>query len=554
MNNIIPFNRNGQLYLPLDLPITFDFSPECYALLQLFDDLDYSKFENKLSNIGRPNALSAKTMMEIILYARLTNHYSCRSMRFLQNDVCALWLLDGKSLPDHSTFSRFIDRHKEDINNLYYQMVLKLYDLGEISGETIFQDGTKVESVANKYTFVWRKAITKNMIKCFAHLEKIHKEFISMYPYTACPEIITEDNAFEVMILIRRILRDIFNGIDGAKHGKGIRTTKEEKIFRKIELYLEKWINYIDSSDIFKEENNPTNRNSYSKTDRDATFMRVKEDHMRNAQLKPAYNIQNLVDSNYIVSTYCSADRNDFHTCVPALEKLKKNIPLDYKNYCADAGYDCKENYEYLENNDIEYFIKPARYEQDKKRKNKNDPSRRSNMEYHENIDAYECTQGRYLSRRVDLEEKRNETIINRGNVPKPEQRIYQSFTGCKTCPVREECMKSAATRYDFKTLRVDTQLDIYRENAKNNIESDKGKLLRLNRSIQAEGSFALLKDGLTLRRFRVMGYKSVETEWMLFCMSANIVRFRNRLAQGKIGTPFEYQCDLEAEEIPRAI
>lgn len=554
MNNTIPFNRNGQLFLPLDLPITFDFSPECYAMLQLFDDLDYSKFENKISNMGRPNSLSAKTMIELILYARLTNHYSCRSMRFLQNDVCALWLLDGKRLPDHSTFSRFIDKYKEEIENLFYQMVLKLYDLGEISGETIYQDGTKVESVANKYTFVWRKTISKNMVKCFVHLENIHKEFISMYPYTNCPKIITEDNAFEVMIFIRRLLRDMFNGIDEAKHGRGIKSTKEEKLFRNIELYLGKWINYIDSTDVFEEKNNPTNRNSYSKTDRDATFMRVKEDHMRNAQLKPAYNIQNLVDSNYIVSTYCSANRTDFHTLVPAYEKLERKTPLRYENYCADAGYDCKENHEYLDKKGIVNFIKPARYEQDKKRKNKNDPSRRSNMKYHENIDAYECTQGRYLSRRVDLEEERNKNIIKRGNIPKLEQRIYQAFTGCKTCPLRKECMKSAATKYNFKTLRVDTQLDIYRANAKENIESDKGKLLRLNRSIQAEGSFALLKDGLTLRRFRVMGYKSVETEWLLFCMSANTVRFRNRLAQGKIGIPFEYQWDLEAEEIPRAI
>jgi len=114
--------------------------------------------------------------------------------------------------------------------------------------------------------------------------------------------------------------------------------------------------------------------------------------------------------------------------------------------------------------------------------------------------------------------------------------------------------MKASATKHEFKTLRVDTQLDIYKANAKNNIESDKGKLIRLNRSIQAEESFALFKDGLTLKCFRVMGYKSVETEWMLFCMSASIVRFRNRLAQGKIGTPFEYLCDLDPEEIPRAI
>ena len=523
-------------------------------MLQVFDDLNYSKFENKLSTMGRPNALSAKTMMELILYARLTNHYSCRSMRFLQNDVCALWLLDGKRLPDHSTFSRFIDKYKEEIEDLFYQMVLKLYNLGEISGETIYQDGTKVESVANKYTFVWRKAITKNMVKCFAHLEKIHKEFICLYPYTDCPLVITEENALEIMLLIRRLLREEFNGIDKARYGRGIRASKEEKLFRKVEQYLEKWINYIDSSDVFKDENNPTNRNSYSKTDRDATFMRIKEDHMRNAQLKPAYNIQNLVDSNYIVSTYCSADRNDFHTLVPSYEKLEKKTSLRYENFCADAGYDCKENHDYLYKKGIDNFIKPAKYEQDKKRKNRNDPSRRSNMAYHEDIDAYECTRGHLITRREDLEEKRNESIIRRGNIPKLEQRIYQASTSCKTCPVRKNCMKTSASKYEFKTLRVDTQLDIYRANAKNNIESDKGKLIRLNRSIQAEGSFALLKDGLTLRRFRVMGYKSVETEWMLFCMSANIVRFRNRLAQGKIGTPFEYQCDLEAEEIPRAI
>ena len=554
MNNTIPFTRNGQLYLPLDLPIEFDFSPECYSLLQLLDNLDYSKFEENQSSLGRPNALSAKVMIELIIYARLIGHYSCRSMKHLKTDVCALWLLDGIRLPNHSTFSRFIDKNKKEIEDLFYQMVNKLYELNEITGETIYQDGTKIESSANKYTFVWRTALTKNTKKCFEHLKELHKEFITLYPNTNCPTTLTEENTLSTMIAIRRFLRTIFSSIDDARYGRGIRASKEVKLFRNIEKYLTTWINYIDNNEIFNEANNPTNRNSCSKTDRDATFMRVKEDHMRNAQLKPAYNIQNLVDSNYIVSTYCSSDRTDFHTCVPALEKLKSNIELSYKNYCADAGYDCKENYEYLEKHNIKSFIKPSTYEQNKKRKNKNDPSRRSNMKYHQNIDAYECTQGKYISRRKDLEERRSKNSRKKGYIPKLEQRIYQSFSGCKTCPVREACMKTSANKFDFKKLFVDTQLDIYRINTKKNIESDEGKIIRVNRSIQAEGSFALIKHGLSFRRFKTKSYTSVETEWLLLSMSANIIRFMHRLEQGLIGTPFEYQCNSDIQEIPRAI
>lgn len=554
MDNSIPFKRNGQLYLPLDLPIEFDFSPECYSMLQLFDKLDYSKFEAKQSNLGRPNATSARVMVELIIYARLIGHYSCRSMKHLKTDVCALWLLDGKKMPDHSTFSRFIDKHKDGIEDLFYQMVKKLYELNEITGESIYQDGTKIESAANKYTFVWRKALSKNTKKCFEHLKILHKEFITLYPNTKCPTLLTEENTLSTMIAIRRFLRTIFSSIDNARYGRGIKTTKELKLFKNIEKYLTTWINYIDNNEIFIEDNNPTNRNSYSKTDRDATFMRVKEDYMRNAQLKPAYNIQNLVDSNYIVSTYCSSDRTDFHTCVPALEKLKKHISIDYKNYCADSGYDCKENYEYLEKHNIKSFIKPANYEQNKKRKNKKDPSRRSNMKYHENIDSYECTQGKYISRRKDLEEKRNKNSREKGYIPKTEQRIYQAFSGCPVCPIRESCMKSTANKFDFKYIKVDSQLDIYRFNTKKNIESNEGKLIRVNRSIQAEGSFALIKNGLLFRRFRTKSYKSVETEWILLSMSANVVRFMHRLEQGLVGTPFEYQCNLEVEKIPRAI
>lgn len=553
MTNIIPFDRNRQLYLPLDLPISFDLSPECYSVLMLLQDLDYSKFENKPSNMGRPNSATPKQMMELIIYAKLLGFSSCRSLRHLKTDLCALWIMDNKPIPSFSTFSRFIKNHEQDIEELFYQVTMRLDNLGEIKGETIHQDGTKIESASNKYTFVWRKTIDKNIPKSFRHLEILHSEFLELFPNSNINKTITDENALPIMLDIRKYMRDNVIGIDDAKYGRGIRVSKEVKLFKMVKKYLEPWLKYVAYSNTFN-TNNPTNRNSFSKTDVDATFMHIKEDYMRNSQLKPAYNIQNLVDSNYIVSTYCSSDRTDYRTCVPALEKLQKNLPFKYENYCADAGYDLKENYEYLEKNNIDSYIKPLSYNSDKKRKNKNDPSRRSNMKYLSNLDAYECTQGRYLVRRKDIESRSQEYSKQHGYTVKPNQRIYQGFSGCIDCPIREACMKSIAKKSSFKKLRVDTQLDIYRLNTLKNIESNKGKMIRVNRSIQAEGSFAIIKDGLSIRRFRRRGYKAVETEWILHCITANTLRFMHRLEQGIVGTPFEYSIDPNLEEIPRAI
>jgi transposase len=317
MNIIIPFDRNGQLYLPLDLPITFELSAECCSTLTLLKDLDYSKFEEKLSVMGRPNAASPKQMMELIIYGRLLGYNSCRAFQHLKTDMCAIWILDNKKLPSYSTFDRFIAKYQNEIEQLFYQLTIKLKEFGEIKGETIFQDGTKIESPSNKYTFVWRKALIKNIPKTFEHLKTLYIDFLEMFPESNLTKQLTEENTLSTMIEVRRFLRINFAEIDEAKYGRGIRASKEVKLLRLIEKYIEPWIKYIAYSDTFN-KNNPTERNSFSKTGTDATFMNVK-DYMRNSQLKPAYNIQNLVDSNYIVSTYCSADRTDFHTCVPAL-------------------------------------------------------------------------------------------------------------------------------------------------------------------------------------------------------------------------------------------
>ena len=85
-------------------------------------------------------------------------------------------------------------------------------------------------------------------------------------------------------------------------------------------------------------------RNSFSKTDPDATFMHLKEDHMRNSQLKPAYNLQIAVEGEYITGLDISSERSDQLTLIPLLEKMDNNIGIVYEDVTADAGYESEEN------------------------------------------------------------------------------------------------------------------------------------------------------------------------------------------------------------------
>ena len=147
---------------------------------------------------------------------------------------------------------------------------------------------------------------------------------------------------------------------------------------------LDRYENYLESM---------VGRNSMSKTDPDATFMRMKDDYMRNGQLKPAYNLQVLVDGGYIVGSYASADRTDYATMIPALGNMHKSLPWKYSKYCADSGYDCQQNYEYLEEQQIEAYIKPQGYEQSKKRKIRKDIGRKENMSYDAGRDCFICSQ-----------------------------------------------------------------------------------------------------------------------------------------------------------------
>ena len=222
------------------------------------------------------------------------------------------------------------------------EMSNALFDLGEISGETVFIDGTKIEAAANKYTFVWKKAVTKNQTKLLRKPADFVAECEQLYD-----------------------LKIVYGDTVKMKHVKKLRICG--------------------------------GRNSYSKTDHDATFMRMKEDAMGNGQLKPAYNLQHGVDSEYITWLTTGPQPTDTTTLVPFLKDAEEHLKFKYKNITADAGYESEENYVFLEENGKLSCIKPANYEISKTRRYRNDIGRMENMEYDAESDAYICRNAKRL-------------------------------------------------------------------------------------------------------------------------------------------------------------
>jgi hypothetical protein len=269
-------------------------------------------------------------------------------------------------------------------------------------------------------------------------------------------------------------------------------------------------------------------RNSYSKTDHDATFMRMKEDHMRNGQLKPGYNVTIGVDSEYIVEAMVTQDRNDGKTLIPFLDRVRR---FPYKNIVGDAGFESEENYTYLEENGQLAFIKPSNYEQSKTRKYKSDIGRRENMAYDEQSDMYLCSMG-YRLESVGVKKTKSS-----GGYP-IETTVYECMN-CAGCPNKEKCIKPGGSKpleERSKRLYVSKIFLRQRAEAEARITSEQGILLRLNRSIQAEGSFGVLKEDMSFRRFLLRGKVKVSIEVLLLCFAYNVKKLHNKIQSGRCG------------------
>lgn len=514
-----------QIKLPLDVEILIPADDPVRLLSAFVEGMELSDLYQTYGKIKK-NQATPRQLFKIMVYASMNRIYSSRDIETACcRDINFMYLLEGKPAPDHATFARFISLHFAQCSKKTLAEVSKLlYSLGEISGKSIFIDGTKIESVANKYTFVWKKAVTKNQAKLFDKILALVEECENLYGFK-----ITYNGKVSLHTLKRlrkklcRIRQE--EGI-AFVHGTGRRKTRLQKSLETLETYIAKLKEYNKKLYVCGD------RNSYSKTDPDATFMRMKEDAMLNGQLKPAYNLQHGVDSEYITWLDISSRPTDTRTLIPFLKDMELYLPFKYQEIVADAGYESEENYLFLEENGQLAYIKPQNYEISKTRKYRQDIGRMENMKYDEKADCYYCKNGQVLTAQY---EKREKTASGyRRTVT-----VYRS-NGCSGCPFKTDCIKGNNCKTPMedrqKVLYVSKKMKEKRQEALERITSDYGTQLRMNRSIQAEGSFANIKEDMEFRRYLYRGNANVTAQSILLAIGYNINKLHHKIQAGRTG------------------
>lgn len=444
-------DRN-QVVLPINLEINIPKDDFVFKVAEICDELDYTELLNTYVRVWRK--VNPITLFEILVFAYMNNKYSSREIEAAcKTDIRFMWLLNGEAAPSDSMITRFTRGHLAGtIEGLFYQFVEKLHEMGEVKFKNLFVDGTKIEAYANKYTFVWKKAVEKN-------LERLKKKIDSILPVIAERYGIIKDatleECYEVLMRQAQWVELVF------AVGKGKHKTQLQRDIEALREFIDKKEEYYTHLGKFG------NRNSYSKTDVDATFMHMKDDYMRNGQLKPGYNIQIGVESEYIVGLGAFSNRSDVGTLIPFLNRLSSHTSMRYERIVADAGYESSENYLYLDENG--YMISTRYYSNDK----------------------------------------------------------------CGRCPHKSKCHKS---QNGYRTVRVNQTLNEYRPKVLEALTGDEGVLLRMNRSIQVEGVFGVLKEDFGFRRFLTKGKRNIETQFFLLAFAFNIKKLCNRIKKGRIG------------------
>lgn len=519
--NYTELGRDYQLILPLNLEGLIPEDDSVRLLSHELEDLDYSLLYQAYSAKGRNPAVDPKTMFKILTYAYSQNIYSSRKIETAcRRDINFMWLLAGNKAPDHSTVARFRTGFlAEACEDLFYQHVRRLLSDGELSMETVFIDGTKLEACANKYTFVWRKSVCKWEAKMLVRIQDsvnlLNREYLQSF---CVREETRTDDLQKIMDFLNQYCKD--HEIQFV-YGRGRRKTIHQRYHELFRRFLDRQLLYNLHHSRFK------GRNSYSKTDIDSTFMHMKDDHMRNAQLKAGYNVQLAVDSEYIVATDVFQDRNDVWTLIPFLERMKEKLMYEYMSVTADSGYESEEAYEYLKKNNQKPYIKPQTYEKWKKRSFKKDISKRENMKYNTGADSYTCHAGKELT----VQYTKKQTSKN-GYVS--DVTVYEC-EDCTGCIHKEKCTRSK----NNKRLYVSKNFIEKRQESYENIMSEQGILYRMNRSIQVEGAFGVLKNDYQFQRFLLRGKTKVKLEILLLSLGYNINKLHAKIQSDRTGSHF---------------
>ena len=463
---------------------------------------------------GGTSSYHPKMLLKVLIYAYTQRIYSSRQIaKSLRENIHFMWL-SGGNRPDFRTINRFrSSRLKGRIEEVFSAIVELLLEAGLIDFRDYFLDGTKIEANANKYSFVWGKATRKfkarlqeQLKELLKHIDHTNQQEQARYKNRDLAEL--GEDAELSSEYIEEKLKGLEERLNKEADNKDLR-----KAVKKIkEDYLPRQQKYESQEKILE------GRNSYSKTDNDATFMRMKEDHMRNGQLKAGYNLQMGTENQFILGYSLHQKTTDTSLLIPHLDYLEQQRGCLPDRITADAGYGSEENYDYLESKNIQAYVKYNNYHYEKKCKFKKDGFRVENLPYDPETDSFECPAGKRLT-------YVHTKFIKTQNGYRSSRRVYQAES-CAGCTMRPLCHKSKYNR----RIEISHRLNAYRKKARDLLDSEQGHIQRSKRPIEVEAVFGQIKNNRHFRRFMLRGLEKVTIEFGLLAMAHNMMKWQVKL------------------------
>lgn len=475
-------------------------------LKSVIESLDLSGFKKLYHERGR-SPYHPKMMLMVILYSYMNNVYSCRKIeKLLYRDIYYIWL-SGYQKPDFATINRFRNRVKNEIGHIFTLLVLILVEKGFVTLEVEYLDGTKIESKANKYTFVWRKSVERNREKLLEKIRVLLQQINEQMAQDKAADVDTLELTPQTLCEISKEFKEALGSAPEAK-------TKEEKaaqrgknkMFKELERHGEKLAEYNSRLEQME------GRNSISKTDPSATFMRMKEDAMCNGQTKPGYNLQISSENQFITDFALFPNPTDTLTFIPFLGSFPGRYGRFPKRVVADSGYGSEENYRFMDEAGIEGFVKYNRFHLEHRPRYKPDTFHPDSLYYNEEGDYYICPMGQRMSRTGTVQTRTEGGYIS-------QSACYRAIR-CKGCPLRCLCYKAKANQ---RTIRVNHRLNAYKRKACELLTSEEEIKERGRRCIEPEAVFGQMKSNMAYRRFRHMGKDKVVMDFTFFAIAFNI-------------------------------
>ena len=515
------YHQNQVELLPQSLD---DLIPSAHIVRLVNRIVDQMNIDKVLSTYkgGGTTSYHPRMMLKVIVFAYIQKIYSSRQIaKALREQIPFMWL-SGSNRPNFRTLNRFrSSRLKGVIDEVFTTLIQLLLDAELVSLDDYFLDGTKIEANANRYSFVWKSSTDNYEAKLQSKLRSLIKEIDGAneaenqrYGDRDLEELGEDSHATSEQIekTLEKLEEKLSLRPKDKKLKKTVKTVKEDLLPRQRK--------YERHRELLGE------RNSFSKTDPDATFMRMKEDHMRNGQLKPGYNIQAGVAKQFILHYSVHQNPGDAGLLKPHLDTFNARHGRMPARVITDAGYGSEENYEYLEEAKTVAYVKYPGFYREEKRKHRNNPFLSEHLPYDDEQDTFTCPAGKRLH--FMGEKTRKSRNGYESNI-----RVYEC-EDCNGCSLKEQCHKGKGNR----SIDVNFRLRELRRQARLRLDSEQGKIYRGRRFAEVESVFGQIKNR-SFRRFMLRGLANVNLEFGLVAIAHNVMKWAAVLKkeEEKIGT-----------------